>query len=46
MRLTVSRMMSHFASKVTSREGFDAMLATRRMQLEGHFAKAGSRGLL
>jgi hypothetical protein len=39
MRFTVSKLMSHLSAKVTSREGFDAMLATRRRELEEYFAK-------
>jgi hypothetical protein len=42
MRFTVAKGMSGFASKVASREGFDAMLATRRRELEEYLA--GNRG--
>jgi hypothetical protein len=34
MRFTVAGLMSHFAAKITSREGFEAMLAERRGELE------------
>jgi len=41
MRFTVARLMSHFAAKVTSREGFDAMMAGRRRELEAYLAREG-----
>ncbi len=43
MRFTVAKGMSGFASKVTSREGFDAMLAARRRELEAHLAENRGR---
>ena len=39
MRFTVAKRMSALASKVTSQAGFDAMLATRKRQLEERFAR-------
>jgi hypothetical protein len=41
MRFTLSKLMARFTSKVTSREGFDAMIAGRKSQLEEYFAGAG-----
>ena len=40
MRFTLSSLMSRFVAKITSHEGYEAMIATRRLQLEEYFAKA------
>lgn len=39
MRFTVARLMSRFATKVTSREGFDAMISGRQRELEEYLAR-------
>ena len=39
MRFTVARLMSRFATKVTSREGFDEMVSGRQRELEEYIAK-------
>lgn len=41
MRFTVARMMTRFASKVTSREGFDAMISGRQRELEAYLGAQG-----
>jgi hypothetical protein len=39
MRFTLSSLMSRLVAKITSREGYEAMIAARRRQLEEYFAK-------
>ena len=39
MRFTVAKRLSGLASKVTSQRGFDAMLATRKRELEEYLAR-------
>jgi hypothetical protein len=39
MRFTLSPFFARHVGKVTSREGYDAMIGTRRRQLEEYFAR-------
>ena len=39
MRFTITRLMSRFAAKVTSREGFDGMVSVRERQLEEYIGR-------
>ena len=41
MRFTLSKLIAHLTAKITSREGFEAMIGTRKRQLELFLAEHG-----